>query len=89
MSHEIITTTLPAVFSSQKGLNEPRYPSLKGIMSAKTKPIEERIPKQFPVLVEVLSMSKPPAKQAGKIIGTDAAAAAELVRLLHVEAKVI
>lgn len=87
--HEVVATTLPVVISTQKGLNEPRYPSLKGIMAAKTKPIEERQPKAYPALVEVVAMGKPPAKQAGKIVGTDAAAAAELVRLLHEEAKVI
>jgi electron transfer flavoprotein alpha/beta subunit len=58
-------------------------------MAAKTKPIEERTPKAFPNLVQVVAMSKPAAKQAGKIVGTDASAAAELVRLLHEEAKVI
>jgi electron transfer flavoprotein beta subunit len=87
--HEVVATGFPVVLSTQKGLNEPRYPSLKGIMGAKTKPIEERQPKAFPALVEVIAMSKPPAKQAGKIVGTDASAAAELVRLLHEEAKVI
>jgi len=39
---EKVQTTLPAVFTAQKGLNEPRYPSLKGIMGAKSKPIEEK-----------------------------------------------
>ncbi|HJV32846.1 MAG TPA: electron transfer flavoprotein subunit beta/FixA family protein, partial [Patescibacteria group bacterium] len=87
--HEVVTASLPVVISTQKGLNEPRYPSLKGIMAAKTKPIEERQPKAFPSLVEVIAMTKPPAKQAGKIVGTDGTAAAELVRLLHEEAKVI
>lgn len=87
--HEIVETKLPVVISAQKGLNEPRYPSLKGIMAAKTKPIEERKPQSFEPHVEVLGMHKPPAKSAGKIVGTDAAAVPELVRLLHEEAKVI
>ena len=87
--HEVVETKLPAVISTQKGLNEPRYPSLKGIMAAKTKPIEERQPTSCVPKVEVLAMSKPPAKQAGKIVGTDASAVPELVRLLHEEAKVI
>ena len=87
--HEIVETTLPAVIAAQKGLNEPRYPSLKGIMAAKTKPIEERQPIAFPDGVEVLAMNKPPAKQSGRIIGTDVNAVPELVRLLHEEAKVI
>lgn len=87
--HEIVEATFPVVLSTQKGLNEPRYPSLKGIMAAKTKPIEERQPTQLPAKVEVRVMSKPAPKAAGKIIGTDASAVPELVRLLHEEAKVI
>ena len=87
--HEIVETKLPVVITTQKGLNEPRYPSLKGIMAAKSKPIEERTPASFPAVVETLSMKKPPAKQASRIVGTDASAVPELVRLLHEEAKII
>jgi electron transfer flavoprotein beta subunit len=86
---EKVQTKLPAVFSAQKGLNEPRYPSLKGIMSAKSKPIEEKVPAPSQVKVEVLVMRKPPSKNAGIIVGTDVSAVPELVRLLHEEAKVI
>jgi electron transfer flavoprotein beta subunit len=87
--HEIVHATLPAVICAQKGLNEPRYPSLKGIMDAKRKPIEEKIPGTVAMRVEVVGMTNPPAKAQGKIVGSDASAAAELVRLLHEEAKVI
>ncbi len=87
--HEKVETSLPAIFTAQKGLNEPRYPSLKGIMGAKSKPIEEKIPASVPSKVEVLSMLRPLTKSAGRIVGTDATAVAELVRLLHEEAKVI
>jgi electron transfer flavoprotein beta subunit len=87
--HEIVETKLPAVFLAQKGLNEPRYPSLKGIMAAKSKPIEEKPAAQSEIRVEVVQMRKPPAKGAGKIIGTDKSAVPELIRLLHEEAKVI
>ena len=86
---EVVETTLPAVFTAQKGLNEPRYPSLKGIMSAKSKPIEERPASPVQNQTELIAMQKPPAKPAGKIVGTDAGAVPELVRLLHEEAKVI
>jgi electron transfer flavoprotein beta subunit len=86
---EKVQTTLPAVFTAQKGLNEPRYPSLKGIMSAKSKPIEEKIPTPSQMKTEVLVMRKPPLKNAGKIVGTDRSAVPELVRLLHEEARVI
>jgi electron transfer flavoprotein beta subunit len=87
--HEVIETTLPVVVSAQKGLNEPRYPSLKGIMAAKAKPIEERVPSPVPNRVEVIGMNKPAPKPPGRIVGTDVSAVPELARLLHEEAKVI
>lgn len=87
--HETVETKLPAVFLAQKGLNEPRYPSLKGIMAAKSKPIEEKTAALTAARVETIAMRKPPAKASGKIVGTDRSAVPELVRLLHEEAKVI
>jgi electron transfer flavoprotein beta subunit len=86
---EKVQTSLPAVFTAQKGLNEPRYPSLKGIMAAKSKPIEEKVPAVAQPKVEIVALRKPPSKSAGKIVGTDSSAVTELVRLLHEEAKVI
>jgi len=86
--HEVVEAKFPAVISAQKGLNEPRYPSLKGIMASKTKPIEEKQPAGMAMKTEVVAMKNPPAKQAGKIVGTDASAVPELVRLLKEEAKV-
>lgn len=87
--HEIVEIKLPAVFMAQKGLNDPRYPSLKGIMAAKSKPIEELTAAPAERLVETLTMSKPPAKAPGRIVGSDKTAVPELIRLLHEEAKVI
>lgn len=86
---EVIETSLPVVIGAQKGLNEPRYPSLKGIMAAKSKPIEEKQSIGIPNRIEVLEMRKPPPKQPGRIVGTDVSAVPELVRLMHEEAKVI
>jgi len=86
---EKVQCTLPAVFTAQKGLNEPRYPSLKGIMAAKSKPIEEKVPAAAQPKVEVIALHKPSLKSAGKIVGNDSSAVPELVRLLHEEAKVI
>jgi electron transfer flavoprotein beta subunit len=86
---EIISTKLPAVISAQKGLNSPRYPKLQGIMAAKKKPIEEIVPAPYQNRVEVVHMTKPPMKQAGRIVGKSAEDVPELVRLLHEEAKVI
>ncbi|MGA9365111.1 MAG: electron transfer flavoprotein subunit beta/FixA family protein [Bacteroidota bacterium] len=86
--HEVVEVKLPAVFMAQKGLNEPRYPSLRGIMAAKSKPIQERTAPVAESRVQVLSMWNPPPKGAGKIVGTGATAVPKLVRLLHDEAKV-
>jgi electron transfer flavoprotein beta subunit len=86
---EVVETELPAVITAQKGLNEPRYASLKGIMAAKKKVIEEKLAKDINNLTEIIKLSLPPAKQPGRIIGTDASAVPELVRLLREEAKVI
>lgn len=86
---EIVETSLPAVITAQKGLNEPRYASLKGIMAAKKKEIVEKLPAAANNYVEVITMKRPPAKQAGKILGTDATVVPELVRLLREEAKII
>jgi electron transfer flavoprotein beta subunit len=86
---ETIEAKLPAVISVQKGIYNPRYPKLQGIMQAKKKPIEEVEPAAWENFVETTVMDKPKIKAAGKVIGTDASSAAELVRLLHEEAKVI
>lgn len=86
---EVIETSLPCVITCQKGLNEPRYASLKGIMAAKKKVIDEKTPSSTENFVEIVSMKKPAPKQAGKILGTDSSAVPELVRLLREEAKVI
>ncbi len=86
---EIVESELPAVITAQKGLNEPRYASLKGIMTAKKKTIEEKPAVDSKNLTEVLKMHLPPPKQAGRILGTDKSAVPELVKLLREEAKVL
>ena len=86
---EIIEVPLPAVITATKGKHEPRYPSLKGIMAAKKKPLEEK-PAQVPApRLKVRSLALPPERAAGKIVGSGADAVPELVRLLKEEAKVL
>ena len=94
---EVVESSLPVVVAAEKGLNEPRYPSLKGIMAAKKKPIEAvnlaslglSAADAEPTVV-VNSMSMPPERQAGKILtGDPQQAVKELVHLLHNEAKVL
>ncbi len=86
---EVVEASLPCVITAQKGLNEPRYPSLKGIMMAKKKPVETVEAEDVPPRVETVGMSYPPERAEGKIVGEGAEAASELVRLLREEAKVI
>ncbi len=86
---EIIETSLPAVITAQKGLNEPRYASLKGIMAAKKKEIAEKPALETDNFIDVIAIKRPPTKQAGRIVGTDVSAVPELVKILHEEAKVI
>ena len=86
---EVVETTLPAAFTADKGLNEPRYASLKGIMAAKKKPIEEKAVTLADPGLERLIMALPAGRSAGRIVGQGVAAVPELVRLLREEAKVI
>lgn len=86
---EVIETSLPAVVSCQKGLNEPRLPTLKGIMASKTKKPDEIAFNGGSAHTTISELVKPPAKPAGKIVGADLSAVPALVDLLHNEAKVI
>lgn len=92
---EIVETPLPAIFTCQKGLNEPRYASLPGIMKAKQKPLKEIGIEEFKDLdttsrLTIRSMSLPPKRESGRIIESEPKEAAkELVRLLREEAKVL
>ena len=86
---EIVETELPAIITTQKGLNEPRYASLKGIMASKKKTISEKPAAAATNYTEVLDMNLPASKQPGRIIGSDSSAVPELVKLLREEAKVI
>lgn len=86
---EVVESSLPAAITAQRGLNNPRYPNLKGIMAAKSKPIEEKPATYTENKTEIISMQLPKPKSKGKIVGTDVSAVPELVRLLREEAKVI
>ncbi len=86
---EVIETPLPAVITAQKGLNEPRYASLKGIMMAKKKEIAETPCSQSGSDVEILDLSYPKSRGGGKIVGEGVAAVPALIKLLREEAKVL
>lgn len=86
---EIVEFALPAVITIDEGIARPRYPSLKGIMGAKKKPLETKPAQLGTIRVSVKLMELPPDRPPGRIIGEGAAAVPELVRLLQTEAKVI
>ncbi|HXF95447.1 MAG TPA: electron transfer flavoprotein subunit beta/FixA family protein [Gemmatimonadales bacterium] len=86
---EVVEFPLPAVLTADKGLNEPRYPALKGIMAAKKKPLEVKPVTPGAGGLEVLAMTPPAERPAGKIVGEGPDAVPTLVRLLREEAKVL
>ena len=86
---EVSEFALPAVVTIDEGIARPRYPSLKGIMAAKKKPLETKPAQLGTVRVTVKSMELPAERPPGRIIGQGAAAVPELVRLLQQEAKVL
>lgn len=95
-AHEFIEGTLPAVISAQKGLNEPRYSSIKGVMAARKKEIAVKdaaalgIEGTIARKVKMKELSLPPIRPSGKKIEGDAGTQAKtLVELLRSEARVI
>jgi electron transfer flavoprotein beta subunit len=92
---EILDLPLPAVVSAQKGLNEPRYPTLKGIMGAKKKEIKDVKASDLGLTpgapqLAVKSLEALPPRPPGRIIPGDVKdAVKELVRALREEAKAI
>jgi electron transfer flavoprotein beta subunit len=86
---EVLEFPLPAVVSIDEGIARPRYPSLKGIMAAKKKPLESKPAQLGDVRMTATKMELPPDRPPGRIIGQGKDAVPELVRLLQTEAKVL
>jgi len=87
---EVLEGSLPAVVTAQRGLNEPRYANLKGIMAAKKKTIEEVDAAPVAPAVTTVTLALPPSRPEGRKLEGDAAAqAAALLGLLRDEAKVL
>ena len=86
---ELLEFPLPAVVTIDEGIARPRYPSLKGIMAAKKKPLEVKPAQLGEPRLTVTTMALPPERPAGRILGDGVAAVPELVRLLQTEAKVL
>lgn len=98
-AEEVLEAPLPAVVTAQKGMNEPRYASLKGIMAAKKVAVEAKNVADLGLdendiyrqRVVVVSLELPAEKTGGrKIDGADAAAAArEILKYIKEEAKAL
>jgi electron transfer flavoprotein beta subunit len=86
---EVVEFTLPAVITADKGLNEPRYPALKGIMAAKKKPLEVKAADTASNAVAVLDLVLPAARKEGRIVGEGADAVPALIAALRNDAKVL
>lgn len=93
--HEVIELQLPAVIATQKGLNEPRYANLKGIMKAKKKPLatvtlDELGVSVSPAPIEVIEVTPPPEKSGARMFEGDAdQQVADLIKVLHEEERLI
>jgi electron transfer flavoprotein beta subunit len=95
----VVEAPLPALITTQRGLNEPRYASLPGIMKAKKKPLEIKSLKDIGLdaagignsKTKIVSLKYPPERKGGRIIGGETAAdkARALVKSLHEDAKVV
>jgi electron transfer flavoprotein beta subunit len=83
---EVVDFPLPAVLTTDKGLNEPRYPALKGIMAAKKKPLEVKPAQVGSGSFDVVALTPPPERKEGRIVGEGAGAVPELIRVLREEA---
>lgn len=86
---EVVEFALPAVLTTDKGLNEPRYPALKGIMQAKKKPLEVKDVSLDGGGLEVVTLTPPPERKAGRIVGEGPDAVPALLEALRNEAKVL
>ena len=86
---ETFEFSLPAIVTCNKGLNEPRYAGLKGIMAAKKKPLEEKSPGDVANQAQVVSVVPPAPRAEGRIVGTGADAVPALIDALRNEAKVL
>jgi electron transfer flavoprotein beta subunit len=90
--YDVIETTLPAVVAVSDAINEPRYPSLKGIMGAKSKPQETLTLAELGInaddsgehgsRTEVLALNDPPARGESRRIEDDGTAAQQIVDFL-------
>lgn len=86
---ETLTFSLPAIITCDKGLNEPRYAGLKGIMAAKKKPLEEGGFEDVAAQAVVEGLALPAPRKEGRILGEGAAAVSALIDALKNEAKVL
>jgi electron transfer flavoprotein beta subunit len=84
---EVLTIPLPFVAGTAEGVAEPKIPNMRGIMSARTKPLTVIEPVEVKNLSEVIGFETPAPRGQVKLIAADDTA--KLVELLHAEAKVI
>ncbi len=95
----ILQTPLPVLFTTQRGINAPRYASLPGIMKAKKKPIEMKTLSDIGLdpeavgkpLTKIVSLKTPAERKRGIMVDGESAQekAAKLVKILHEEVKVL
>lgn len=84
---EVLTIPLPFIAGTAEGVAEPRIPNMRGIMSARTKPLAVIDPIEVPVLSKVIKYETPEPRGAVTLV--EAGEVERLVDLLHNKARVI
>jgi electron transfer flavoprotein beta subunit len=84
---EVVHCALPLVISATEGMAEPRIPNMRGIMSARTKPLQVLEPVEVPQFTTVLQYDKPAPRGQVHLVASDQTD--QLVQLLNTVAKVI
>ncbi|MDZ7815438.1 MAG: electron transfer flavoprotein subunit beta/FixA family protein [Planctomycetota bacterium] len=87
--YEVLRASLPCVVTTQKGINEPRYPSLKSKIKAKRKKMDVREVGIRDAKVSLEKLEYPPKREGGRVLGEGTAGIEKLVDVLRDEVKLL
>ena len=86
---ESVKASIPVIVTTEKGINEPRYPHLKGIMAAKKKALIEKNVKAIPSRTKIYKLELSKVKGNTRFLENTSDGIAELVHFLRVDGKIV